>query len=93
MALYEGQGNYPEKTIFTDERQYTGDARTLTVIADAHLAVRVLVNGQQILEAPMLFDVTRHQLMLAASRTAHEVVDGSLLQPRITRRDHRHQPI
>jgi hypothetical protein len=83
-ALYEGQGNYPEKTVFTDERQYTGDARTLTVIADAHLAVRVLINGQQILEAPMLFDVTRHQLMLAASRTSHQVVDGSLLQPRIT---------
>jgi hypothetical protein len=83
-ALYEGQGNYPEKAVFTNERQYIGDARTLTVIADAHLAVRVLINGQQILEAPMLFDVTRHQLMLAASRTTHEVVDGSLLQPRIT---------
>jgi hypothetical protein len=82
-ALYEGQGNYPEKTVFTDERQYTGDARMLTVIADAHLAVRVLVNGQQIIEAPMLFDVTRHQLMLAASRTTHEVVDGSLLQPEL----------
>jgi hypothetical protein len=80
-ALYEGQGNYPEKTVFSDERQYTGDARSLTVIADAHLAVRVLINGQQILEAPMLFDVTRHQLMLVASRTAHEVVDGSLLHP------------
>ena len=82
-ALYEGQGNYPEKTVFSDERQYTGDARSLTVIADAHLAVRVLVNGQQILEAPMLFDVTRHQLMLAASRTTHEVVDGSLLRPEV----------
>jgi hypothetical protein len=82
-ALYEGQGNYPEKIVLSDERQYTGDARTLTVIADAHLAVRVLVNGQQILEAPMLFDVTRHQLMLAASRTVHEVVDGSLLQPEV----------
>jgi O-glycosyl hydrolase len=82
-ALYEGQGNYPEKTVFSEERQYTGDARTLTVIADAHLAVRVLVNGQQIIEAPMLFDVTRHQLMLAASRTAHEVIDGSLLQPEV----------
>jgi O-glycosyl hydrolase len=83
MALYEGQGNYPEKTTFTDERQYTGEARSLTVIADAHLAVRVLVNGQQILEAPLLFDLTRHQLMLAASRTAHEVVSGSLLKPEI----------
>ncbi len=83
MALYEGQGNYPEKTVFSDERQYTGDARELTIIADAHLAVRVLINDQQILEAPMLFDITRHQLMLAAPRTTHEVVDGSLLQPEL----------
>jgi len=82
-ALYEGQGYYPEKTVFTSERQFTGDARSLTVIADAHLAVRVLVNGLEILEAPMLFDVTRHQLMLAASRTAHDVVNGSLLKPEV----------
>lgn len=81
MALYDGQGNFPEKTTFADERQYTGDARSLTVIADAHLAVRVLVNGKQILEAPLLFDLTRHQLMLAASRTEHLVVSGSLLKP------------
>ena len=81
MALYEGQGNYPEKTTFADERQYTGQPRTLTVIADAHLAVQVLLNGQKILEAPLLFDVTRHQLMLAASRSAHQVVEGALLQP------------
>ncbi|MGD0480911.1 MAG: hypothetical protein ABSA42_12130, partial [Terracidiphilus sp.] len=81
MALYEGQGNFPEKTTFTDERQFTGDARSLTVVADAHLAVRVLINGQQILEAPLLFDLARHQLMLVASRTAHLVVSGSLLKP------------
>jgi O-glycosyl hydrolase len=81
MALYEGQGNFPEKTTFAEERQFTGDARALTVIADAHLAVRVLVNGQQLLEAPLLFDLTRHQLMLAASRTAHQVVSGSLFRP------------
>ncbi|MGO8759103.1 MAG: hypothetical protein ACLQG3_13355 [Terracidiphilus sp.] len=83
MALYQGQGNYPEKTVFSDERPYTGDARALTVVADAHLAVRVLLNGQPMLEAPMLFDLTRHQLMLAASRSAHQVVDGSLLKPGI----------
>lgn len=81
MALYSGQGNFPERTTFTDERQFTGDARQLTVIADAHLAVRVLVNGKQVLEAPLLFDVTRHQLMLAASRSAHDVVEGTLLKP------------
>lgn len=81
MGLYEGQGNFPEKTTLTDERQYTGEPRTLTVIADAHLAMQVLVNGQRILEAPLLFDVTRHQLMLAASRSAHDVVSGALLEP------------
>ena len=81
MAMYDGQGNYPDKTVRSIERQYEGSARTLTVIADAHLAVRVLVNGQQIIEAPLLFDVTRHQLMLAAPRTAHELVAGKLVQP------------
>ncbi|MGO8708861.1 MAG: hypothetical protein ACLQHT_16590 [Terracidiphilus sp.] len=81
MALYEGQGNYPEKTTFSLEQQYTGDARTLTVIADSHLAVRILINGRQVLEAPLLFDLSRHQLMFVGSRNSHEVVEGSLLQP------------
>jgi len=83
MALYDGQGNYPEKTVSTVERQYEGQARSLTVIADSHLAVRVLVNGMQVIEAPLVFDVTRHQLMLAAPRTAHDVVDGTLLRPEV----------
>ena len=81
MALYEGQGNFPEKTTLAVERQYTGEARRLTVIADSHLAVRILVNGQQMIEAPLLFDLTRHQLALAGSRSSHEIVEGSLLQP------------
>ncbi|MGC9224023.1 MAG: hypothetical protein ACP5E2_08855 [Terracidiphilus sp.] len=81
MALYEGHSNYPEKTTFSDERQYTGEARAITVIADAHLAVRVLVNGRQMLEAPLLFDLTRHQLMLVDRRTVHHVVSGSLVKP------------
>ena len=81
MALYEGQGNYPDKTTLADEQQYTGEARTITVVADAHLAVRVLLNGLQILDAPLLFDLTRHQLMLAAPRSAHEVLEGSLVTP------------
>lgn len=83
MALYDGQGNYPDKVVRTIERQYEGHARTLTVIADSHLAVRVLVNGEQIMEAPLLFDVTRHQLMLAAPRTAHDVVAGKLEEPEV----------
>ena len=93
MALYEGQGNFPEKTTLTNERQFTGDARSLTVIADAHLAVRVLVNGQQILEAPLLFDLTRHQLMFAGP--AHCALGRLRLaaQIRTQELDHHHQPI
>jgi O-glycosyl hydrolase len=83
MGLYEGQGNYPEKTVLSEEQQFEGQARTLTVIADAHLAVRVLVNGLQVLEAPMQFDVTRHQLVYAAPRTAHAVLEGRLLDPEV----------
>ncbi|HEV2485759.1 MAG TPA: hypothetical protein VGT08_09525 [Terracidiphilus sp.] len=81
MGFYEGQGNYPEKKVLDQERQFAGQARTLTVIADAHLAVRVLVNGLEVLNAPMLFDVTRQQLMYAAPRTEHDVVEGRLLEP------------
>lgn len=81
MGLYEGQGNYPAKDVFALQRQFTGGARTVTVIADAHLSVRVLVNGVQLLEAPLLFDVTRHQLMYAAPRTAHLAVQGVMTAP------------
>jgi hypothetical protein len=81
FGLYEGQGNYPEKKILDEERQFTGRVRTLTVVADKHLAVRVLVNGMPVLEAPMLFDVTRHQLQFAAPRTQHLLMAGALLKP------------
>ncbi len=83
MGFYEGQGNYPEKIVSNVEAQYTGQARTLTVIADSHLAVRVLVNGTQMLEAPLLFDVTRHQLQYVAPRTAHNSIAGVLLKPEV----------
>ncbi|HEX8711739.1 MAG TPA: hypothetical protein VF730_07690 [Terracidiphilus sp.] len=83
MGLYDGQGNYPERTVATIERQFEGHARSLTVVADSHLAVRVLVNGKQLIEAPLVFDVARHQLMLTASRNAHDVVAGSLFAPEV----------
>ena len=83
MGLSEGQGSYPEKNVLDEVRQFTGQARTLTVIADAHLSVRVLVNGLEVLTAPMLFDVTRQQLIYAAPRTGHDVVEGRLLKPQV----------
>lgn len=79
FSLYSGQGNYPEKTVRDDERQFVGHARTLTVIAGRHLSIQVLVNGRLMLEESCVFDVTRHQLMLSAPRTEHDVVTGALL--------------
>jgi len=79
-ALYTS-GSYPEKIVRDEERQFTGTARTLTLIADSHLALRILVNGTELLNEPLLFDVTRHQLLYSAPRTEHHIVAGSLLQP------------
>jgi O-glycosyl hydrolase len=78
-ALYTGQGNYPEKIVRDQEQQYTGDARTLTVILDSHLSVQVLLNGIVLLKQPCVFDVTRHQLMFSAPRNEHLLLSGALL--------------
>ena len=84
-GLYTGQGNYPEKIIRDDEQQYTGQARTLSVVVDAHLSVQVLLNNREILRQACVFDVTRHQLMFSAPRTEHLVVSGALLQEAVGR--------
>jgi O-glycosyl hydrolase len=78
-GLYSGQGNYPEKVVRDEEQQYTGHARTLTVVLDAHLSIQVLVNDRVILRQACLFDVTRHQLMFSGPRSEHLVVAGGLL--------------
>ncbi len=59
-------GSWPEKITRDEGRPFTGTLRTLTVIADSHLAVRILVNGIELLNEPLLFDITRHQLMYVA---------------------------
>jgi hypothetical protein len=82
MGLY-ASGNYPEKIVRDEERQFIGHARTLTVIADSHLAVRILVNGVRLLDESLQFDVTRHQLMYGAPRTEHDIVAGALLKPEV----------
>lgn len=81
-ALYTA-GSYPEKVTRDEERQFTGKPRTLTLVADSHLALRILVNGAELLTEPLLFDVTRHQLLYSAPRLDHDIVEGSLLQPEI----------
>ncbi len=83
MGLYSS-GNYPEKVVREEERTYLGVARTLTVVVDAHLSVRVLLNGNAVLEAPLVFDLTREQLMFDGPRNQHEVLAGALLQEPVT---------
>ena len=78
-GLYSGKGNYPEKLVDDDEQQYTGNARTLTVVVDAHLSIQVLLNDRAILHQTCVFDVTRHQLMFSGPRKEHLVVAGALL--------------
>ena len=76
-----GGGGYPERTVREDEQQYVGEARTLTVVMDAHLSVQVRVNGVVMLRQSCLFDVLREQLEFSAPRTEHRVLAGGLLVP------------
>jgi len=75
----DGGGNYPDKTVRDVEQQYVGHARALTVVVDAHLSVQVLLNGERVLVAPLLFDLTRQQLMFSGPRNEHLTLAGALL--------------
>lgn len=76
----DGGGNYPDKTVREEEQQYVGHARALTVVVDAHLSVQVLLNGQRVLTAPLLVDLTRQQLMFSGPRSEHITLAGALLE-------------
>jgi O-glycosyl hydrolase len=81
-ALYgsgEPQQVYPQSVVDETDAPFTGHARSLTVSLDSHLALRVSVNGRQLVEQRCLFDVQRSQLEYDAPRTAHDVVSGALL--------------
>ncbi len=78
-GLYSGNGTYPEKVVADDAQQYSGHARTLTVVVDAHLSVQILLNDRAVLRQACVFDVTRHQLMFSGPRTEHLVLGGALL--------------
>jgi O-glycosyl hydrolase len=75
----DGGGNYPEKTVREEEQQYVGHARELTVVVDAHLSVQVLLNGERVLVAPLMFDLTRQQLMFSGPRNEHLTLAGALM--------------
>jgi len=79
-AGLSSDGNYPSRIVEDEKRAYSGAARSLSVVVDAHLAIHVLLNGERVLSAHCDFDVMRHQLKLDAPRTVHEVVEGRLLR-------------
>ncbi len=54
----DGGGNYPDKNgARSRSSSMWGMRALLTVVVDAHLAVTVLVNGEKLLVAPMMFDL------------------------------------
>lgn len=73
-------GSYPDKVVREQERQFVGHVRELTVVADAHLSVTVILNGEKVIEAPLVFDLTRQQLMFSGPRNEHMVLSGALLK-------------
>ncbi|GGG84414.1 hypothetical protein GCM10011585_30220 [Edaphobacter dinghuensis] len=75
-------GSYPDKVVREQERQFVGHVRELTVVADAHLSVMVILNGEKVIEAPLVFDLTRQQLMFSGPRNEHMVLSGALLKER-----------
>jgi len=70
----------PTRTTQDDTRVFTGHARSLTVVLDAHLTLTILINGAVILTQHCVFDITRDQLALHAPRTEHEIIAGHLLR-------------
>ncbi len=78
-ALPGSGGGYAEREVRDDEQQFTGEAKTLSVVLDSHLSVRVLVNGMVLLKQSCVFDVLRHQLEFVAPRTEHLSVSGALM--------------
>ena len=78
-----GGGSYPDKVVREQERQFVGHVRELTVVVDAHLSVAVMLNGKKLIEAPLVFDLTRQQLMFSGPRNEHMVLSGALLKEKV----------
>lgn len=69
-----------EPTLAEQVLPYTGHVHFLTVVVDAHLAVSVLLNGKAVLSQPLIFDLTRQQLMFSGPRQEHLTLSGALLR-------------
>ena len=79
QRFYDSSGIPARSLIHDDTRAFTGEARTLSVVLDAHLSVQVLINNTIVLTQPCAFDVIRHQLMFSAPRKEHITLSGALL--------------
>jgi O-glycosyl hydrolase len=73
-------GSFPEKIVHDETRSFVGHPRSLTVVVDSHLSVQVLLNGVPVLTEPLVFDLTRHQLMFSGPRNQHLTLAGEVLQ-------------
>lgn len=71
-------GRQPETIIEDAGIEYSGDLKTVTVLADYRLTVRVLLNGKEALVSNLAPDVNRHQFAIAATDGA---VRARLLTP------------
>lgn len=72
---------FPEHVVREEYTLLKVIPKTLSVVVDAHLSVHVLVNNAEVLSAPMLFDVTHHQLQFEAGRNEHIVFAGTVSRP------------
>lgn len=79
FADAQPSSSYPERVTHDTTVFFTGTPRTVTVVLDAHLAVRVLVNGEALIQQSCLFDVRRQQLEFDAPRDERHVLEGRLL--------------
>ena len=73
---------YPQGNWSEDKVQFQGDAHLVTVVLDNELALRVLVNGKQVVRQTCLMEVRRQQITwdpAAGDKTS--VLDGRLIAP------------
>jgi len=73
---------YPQATWSEDKVQFQGDAHLVTVTLDSELALRVSVNGKQLVKQTCLMEVRRQQITwepAAGDRTG--ILDGRMIAP------------
>ena len=78
-GLIDSHTSNPERIVQESVVPIADTIHSLTVTLDAHLSLRVLLNGSFVVQQSCMMDVSRHQLMFQGPRSAHLVVAGALL--------------